>query len=407
MRFSMTLVVGVAIVALFVASALAQAFSQPRPSYQFSSDGSSLCVPVEVVADGLVLVDGKVNGHPGWFIVDNGTQGFVVDPDYARQSALRTTDSATTREVGSNASQAGIVRDVKISLPGLELTHRNLVLVELKSLEPAVGHQIDGIIGSRLFDDFVVVVEYERHCMSVYAPNRYRPSGRETAFSVRIDQHGFQYIDATIALPGAMPLSGSFLIDGGANYYANLYKPFSDAHQIPPSTMKLLYEPGTAQPRDGRAERIVVGSYSVKNPPITFAQDVEGLMASKDYAGLIGAEFLERFTVVFDSPGQRILLTPNRSYGDPAEYDQSGLRIRADVPKYHRFVVTRIVPQSAAVEAGIEAGDVIESIDNLTAQDLTLTEIRSMLRRPKARYTIGIVRGNKRLRIAIRLLPLI
>jgi C-terminal processing protease CtpA/Prc len=130
-------------------------------------------------------------------------------------------------------------------------------------------------------------------------------------------------------------------------------------------------------------------------------------MASKDYAGLIGAEFLERFTVVFDSPGQRILLTPNRSYGDPAEYDQSGLRIRADGPKYHHFVVTRMVPQSAAVEAGIEAGDVIESIDNLAAQDLTLTEIRGMLRRPKARYTIGIVRGSKRLRIAIRLLPLI
>jgi hypothetical protein len=279
-------------------------------------------------------------------------------------------------------------------------------LVELKSLEPAVGHQVDGIIGSRLFDDFVVVVDYERHCMSVYAPNRYRPSGRETAFSVRIDQHGFQYVDATIALPGAMPVSGSFLIDGGANYYANLYKPFSDAPQIPPSTMKLLYEPGTPQPRDGRAERIVVGSYSVKNPPITFAQDVEGLMASKDYAGLIGAEFLERFTVVFDSPGQRILLTPNRSYGDPAEYDQSGLRIRADGPKYHRFVVTRIVPQSAAVGAGIEAGDVIESIDNLTAQDLTLTEIRSMLRRPMGRYTIGIVRGSKPLRISIRLLPL-
>jgi len=402
----MTLVVEVAITVLFVASALVQAPSEPQPSYQFSSNGSSLCVPVEVVADGLVLVKGKVNGHPGWFIVDNGTQGFVVDRDYARQNSLRTTDSALTREVGSNARRAGIVRDVQISLPGLDLTHRNLVLIALKSLEPAVGHQVDGIIGSRLFDDFVVVVDYERHCMSVYEPQQYRPSGKETALPVRIDQHGFQYIDATIALPGAASVSGSFLLDGGANYYANLYKPFSDAHQIPPSTMKLLDEPGAAQPRDGRAERIDVGPYSVKDPPITFAQDVEGLMASKDYAGLIGAEFLERFTVVFDSPGKRILLTPNKSYGDDAEYDQSGLRIRASGPKYHRFVVIRIVPQSAAAEAEIEAGDVIESIDNLPAQDLTLTEIRNMLRRPKARYRIGIVRGSKRLRVAIRLRPL-
>jgi len=318
----MTLVAGVAITILFFAPfASAQGPSGPPPSYQFSSDESSICIPVEVVADGLLLLNGKVNGRPGWFIVDNGTQGFVVDRDYARQNSLLATGGATTAKVGSNASQAGVVRDVQISLPGLELTHRNLVLIELKSLEPAVGHQIDGIIGSRLFDDFVVVVDYEQRCMSVYAPKQYRPSRNETVFSVRLDQHGFQYIDATIALPGAMSVSGSFLIDGGANYYANIYKPFSDTHQIPPSTMKLLYDTGTAQPRDGRAERIDVGPYSVKNPPITFAQDVEGLMASKDYAGLIGAEFLERFTVVFDSPGKRILLTPNRSYGDAAEYD--------------------------------------------------------------------------------------
>jgi hypothetical protein len=202
-------------------------------------------------------------------------------------------------------------------------------------------------------------------------------------------------------------LSGSFLIDGGANYYANLYKPFSDAHQIPPPTMKLLSDPGTAQPRDGRAQRIDLGPFSLKDPPITFAQDVEGLMASKDYAGLIGAEFLERFTVVFDSPGKRILLTPNKSYADAAEYDQSGLRIHADGPEHNRFVVTRIVAQSPAAEAGIEAGDIVESLNDLRAQNLTLTEIRSMLRRPEAHYSIGILRGSTQLRIAIRLRPLI
>jgi hypothetical protein len=403
MRLAVSFTVGV----VFVAFARAQAPTSPPPSFQFSSHGSSQCIPIEVVADGLVFVHGTMNGHAGWFIVDNGTQGFVVDGDFAGRNSLRPTDSATTREVGSNASQVQIVRDVQIGLPGLEFTHRNLLVIDLKSLERAVGHQVDGIIGSRLFDDFVVVVDYAGHCLSVYTPQQYRPSGEETVFPVRLDQHAFQYIDATISLPGVAPLSGSFLIDGGANYYANLYKPFSDAHQIPPPSMKLLYDPGTAQPRDGRADRIDVGPFSLKNPPITFAQDVEGLMASKDYAGLIGAEFLQRFTVVFDSPGKRILLTPNKTYADAAEYDQSGLRIRADGPKFHRFVVTRIVPQSPAAEAGIEAGDIIESINDFPARDLTLTEIRRMLRRPEARYSIGILRGSTQLRIAIRLRPLI
>lgn len=117
-------------------------------------------------------------------------------------------------------------------------------------------------------------------------------------------------------------------------------------------------------------------------------------MAATDYAGLIGAEFLERFTVVFDSPGKRILLTPNSGYGSPAKYDESGLRIRAEGPGFRRFVVRCIVPNSPASEADIQAGDVIASIDNRSAEDMTLTELRSMLAQPNARYSIGIVRGD-------------
>ena len=396
-----------AIVLLVAASALSQVPNLPSPSYQFSSDGASIHIPVEIIAGGLVFIQAKTNGHPGWFIVDNGTQGFLVDRDYARESSLQSSGNAVTREVGSDASQAGIVRDVNISVPGLELTHRNLLVIDLTSLEPAVGHTVDGIIGSRLFDDFVVVVDYEHSLLSIYSPKEYRPSGNETSLPVRVDQYGFQYVDATITLPGVPPITGSFLIDGGANYYANIYKPFSDAHHLPPSTMKLLDDPGPQPSREGRAGRIEVGPYSVKDPPITFAQDTEGLMAAKEYAGLVGAKFLERFTVVFDTPGRRILLTPNGKYRSPAEYDESGLRIRAERPGFHRFVVKRVMPGSPAVEAGIEPGDVIESLDNHSAQDMTLTQLRNLLSRPKARYLVTVARGSNRLQVTLQLRPLL
>lgn len=369
-------------------------------------------LPFELVANGLVLVQARVNDHPGWFILDNGSQGFTVDRSYARQIALQSSGTAAARGGGANAIEAGVIRDVRITLPGFDLTHRNLVAIELKSLEPTVGHEVDGIIGSRLFDDFIVVVDYERRLLSIYLPAEYKPSGNEKAFPVRVDEHGFQFIDATIALLGAEPVSGSFLIDGGANTYADLYKPFCDAHHLPPSTMKLLDEPGTSTggttlSRDGRADLIGVGSYSVKNAPITFALDTEGLMASKDFAGLIGTEFWERFTIVFDSPGKRVWLTPNRSYADPVEYDQSGLRIHAEGPGFHRFVIGRILAKSPGAEAGIEAGDVIESVDNTSADAMTLTELRSMLCKSNANYSIGVVRGNRHLRVALTLRPLL
>ncbi|MFZ1008942.1 MAG: aspartyl protease family protein [Candidatus Sulfotelmatobacter sp.] len=402
-----------AVIALLAAtSAFRQVPSQPPPSYRFSSGGSALNIPVELVANGLVFVKAKVNENAGWFILDNGSQGFTIDRHYAEKIGLQSSGSAAARGGGANAIDAGVIRDVEIGLPGLALTHRNLVVIDLKPLEPSVGHEVDGIIGSRLFDDFVVLLDYERRMVSVFLPTQYQPAAGATVFPVHIDEHGFQFIDASVTLPGIEPVAGKFLIDGGANTYADIYKPFSDAHHLPPPAMKLLEEPGTStggttQSRDGRADQITVGPFSIKSPPITFAQDTEGLMASKDYAGLIGAEFLERFTVVFDSPVRQVWLAPNHSYSEPTEYDESGLRIRAEGRDFHRFVVRRILSGSAAAEAGTESGDVIESIDKRAANEMTLTEIRTMFCKPNAKYSIGILRGSKHFQVLLSLRPLL
>ncbi|HXN98072.1 MAG TPA: aspartyl protease family protein [Candidatus Acidoferrales bacterium] len=386
--------------------------SQPPPSYRFLSGDSTPNIPVELVANGLVFVQAKVNDHPGWFILDNASQGFLVDREYARQMSLQTSGSAVSRNDVSDAVEVGIIRDVQISLAGMDLTHRNLVVIDLKSLEPSIGHTVDGIIGSRLFDDFVVAVDYERRLLSIYLPGKYQPSPKETALPVRLDEHGFQFIDATIALPGVEPIAANFLIDGGANSYVDLYKPFSDAHHLPPTAMKLLDDPGSTaggatQSRDGRANRLTVGTFSIENPPVTFSQGTEGLMAAKDHAGLVGAEFLERFTVVFDNRSKRLLLTPNRSFANPANYDRSGLRIHAEGAAFRKFVVGRILPRSPAAEAGVEPGDVIESIDNHSTEEMTLTEVRNMFCQPKETLALNVLRGNKNLQVVLRLRPLI
>jgi hypothetical protein len=401
-----------AAVPVLLAACLSAQTAAPPPSYRFSANGAALDIPVEVIANGLVLVHAKVNDHPGWFIVDNAVQGFVADRDYTHRISLQESGKALTRGETPNPSEAGTVRDVRISLPGLELTHRVLLVIDLKSLEPAIGHRVDGIIGSRLFDDFVVLVDYQRGSMSVYAPERYQPSGNEERLPVRVDQHGFQFVGVTIVLPGIAPITGEYLIDSGANSYLEIYKPFCDEHQLPPPAMKLLDAPGTSagattKSTDGRADRIDVGSFSIRNPPISFGEDVAGLMASKDHAGLIGAAFLQRFSVVYDSPGKLILLAPNGNYEDPPPYDQSGLRIHADGQTFHKFVVGRVLPGSPAVEAGIEPGDIIGSLDHKSANEMTLTQLRSMLTKPNARYSVGIIRGKSHLRINLQLRPLL
>jgi len=94
---------------------------------------------VIAIADGLVFVRAQIEDHPGWFIVDNATQGFTVDRAFARRNSLHSSGQAPARGGGPNTIDAGIIRDVRIGLPGLELTHRNLTMIDLQPIEPALA----------------------------------------------------------------------------------------------------------------------------------------------------------------------------------------------------------------------------------------------------------------------------
>jgi len=41
------------------------------------------------------LVHAKVNGHRGWFILDNASQGFTNDRDSARKMALQSSEAVS------------------------------------------------------------------------------------------------------------------------------------------------------------------------------------------------------------------------------------------------------------------------------------------------------------------------
>ena len=71
-----------------------------------------------------------------------------------------------------------------------------------------------------------MVVDYENRRLSIYLPNEYKPSDKAAAVPVRIDEHGFPFVDATITLPGVQRIAASFLIDGGEKTFADVYKPF-------------------------------------------------------------------------------------------------------------------------------------------------------------------------------------
>jgi C-terminal processing protease CtpA/Prc len=130
---------------------------------------------------------------------------------------------------------------------------------------------------------------------------------------------------------------------------------------------------------------------------MNFSPAQSGTLAEHGYGGIVGSEILRRFTATFDYPEARMLLEPNAHFGEPFDFDMSGLYLAGD----ERIEVLRVVDDSPAAEAGIREGDRV-----LT--DRPLEELRRALRsEPGVEHVLELERDGRRFAAAFRLRRLI
>ena len=124
--------------------------------------------------------------------------------------------------------------------------------------------------------------------------------------------------------------------------------------------------------------------------------------------GIIGADILYRFTVVFDYEKKIIALKKNSNFNHPFEYDMSGIHPIANGPALNIFKIHRIVKDSPAEAAGLKPGDIITAIDNQDTTAMTLEQIKHVLKsEPGRKLNLRISRGGKILEISLTLKRLI
>jgi membrane-associated protease RseP (regulator of RpoE activity) len=195
------------------------------------------------------------------------------------------------------------------------------------------------------------------------------------------------------------------MIDSGGPGMIVLAAPFVERHGLIAAarelTPNLVEHPGvgvggTNRRLVGRLPFLEIGPYRLERPIAGFSQAASGAYARTDIAGTIGGSTLKRFTVIYDYRRQRVILEPNGHYTDlPEQYDMSGLLLRARGKELREFFVYKVMANSPASEAGMEAGDVLVAIDG-KALDCELSQIGPMLKAAGARRTVVIVRNGQR-----------
>ena len=360
-------------------------------------------IPIELSGNEIFL-QLRVNGsEPLWFGLDTGAGSTVVNTTAAEALGLEMEGGRQSRGAGGLVSSS-TVRGVRLDIGGARLEGLAVSAIALTSMENAMGHRMDGILGYEFFRRYVVELDYEGLLVSLYEPAGFEYAGRGESLPLSFALN-HPYVRAKVSMPGREPVEGKFVLDTGSNLPLILIDPFVRKNGLAESLTKTLKVTGrgvggeVAMPV-GRTGRLQLGSYSLENPVTSFPQT--GWFAHDGAAGNIGGAILRRFKVTFDYSRSRMFIEPNRRFSEPFEFDMSGLQFVTESPSFKTVTILRVLSDSPAAEAGLRQGDEIVSIGGRPVTEFKLAALREMLRQPDRRYELQIRRGAQTVSAELR-----
>lgn len=258
-----------------------------------------------------VFVRLTINGRGLDFVLDTGAEGITLDNTVAAQLGLPVFDRHSAVTAGRYTTGRTIVPELRIG----ELAMHNVAVQLVPEGWPEdAGVRSVGLLGFDFLAELGVTIDYEHQTVTVVPePNYMAPADAHTIpLDVRIGE-GSPFLD--VRVNGA--LGERFLIDTGASGTFMIFDAFVRKHP------EALVDRGGGDGRNNRyygiGGDIETKPYqlsSVRIGPMNFTDFVGyRVMSTATYEGnddgVIGAAFLNLFTVGLDYANNRVYLVPN------------------------------------------------------------------------------------------------
>ncbi|MEX2235681.1 MAG: aspartyl protease family protein [Cyclobacteriaceae bacterium] len=386
------------------------AFSQVALGFTLADGKRRVQIPIEIY-NNLIVVPVVLNGAlPLKFILDTGVRTAILTQktftdilnlSYSRKYTI-------SGPGGVQIIDAYITNNVSLELPGvIGRGHALLVLGEdYLELRNYLGTDVHGILGYELFSRFIIEVDYDKKMLTLMVPSRFRKGRKYQSIPIKIEDTK-PYVTTSVVLADGTQLTAKLLVDSGASHGLML-EPTSDPRIIvPDSSISSIIGRGLGGEitgKIGRIQSLKLGNYVIKKVIANFPDpnsyfDSLKLGATKRN-GAIGGEVLSRFTVIFNFPKEEIYLKKNSAFKKKFHYNLSGLTVKAKGSRLNVFEVTEVRKQSAADVAGVQAGDLIVSINGFNASGLELNSINGFFNfRPGKKIHLVVDRKGERLRL--------
>lgn len=360
----------------------------------FKSSSSLLAsIPFSTLTGGIIILRVTLNDLPDTlnFILDTGSGGISLDSSTVSYYHLPVVPSNTMVKGISNIKKVNYVPNQLLHFSNLEVNHLDFFINDYTTLSRSNGIRINGIIGYSFLKRYVVKVNYDKNLLEIFSPGKVKYPKRGMLIKPRIN--GIPVFDACLSDSGTH--FNRFYFDTGAGLGMLVSESYERDSSVLKKGNKITVAKvdgpgGEASLKLSVVRQIKIGNYTFKKVPVHILKDEYNVTEYPTLGGVIGNDVLRRFNLVINYGEMEIHLTPNSHFRDPFDYSYTGLYM---LVANEQVIIEDVLKGSPGEKAGLEPGDVLVSIDNISNGDLQF--YLNLLRGVGARLKIVIMRNGK------------
>jgi hypothetical protein len=237
-----------------------------------------------------------------------------------------------------------------------------------------------GILGLELFERFAVTLNRHAKTVTLTPLENFEAKPRGVAVPIRFTE------DAPITDGTFADVAGEFELDSGDSGPAIIEGYWAGQQRLADRLGRGVIWSGGGVGGDfqetlSRGD-ITLGPLKLPGEVVSYVGVPErGSEATRMQAGVVGESSLYRFDMTYDYGRGRVWIDPQTDIA-PRPFNRTGLRLKKDGDK--NFVVTLVVPNSPAADAGVTPGDRVLDIAGQPATGLAPSEATVLMSGPAA-----------------------
>ena len=360
----------------------------------------------------LIVVPIILNGNgPYNFILDTGSESGIIFDKWviADHNMVNARTIPIYASDGVKITDLLVANDLSVQLKGVSGKQQSMLVFQEESpidIKNTLGVEAMGVLGSEIFNRFVVKVDYQKQTIRLYEPEKFtKPRGfKKVPIEVR-DLRPF--VKVTLKQKGQKPVDVNLLIDTGASSALFLDEENNPEIVLPENNIKHIVGSGLTgeiKGRVGRVNKVRIGKrFKFRKVVASYPENwnirkqIDGTNGNFVRYGTIGSDMLSKFIVIYDYMHNCMYIKKADGYKDAFRFNTLGLRITAIGEDLDQYFINEIIPNSPAEKNGLLKGDEIIALDGKPVFFYKFSEINNILRESPGKRTVIIIRRDGQL----------